>query len=117
MDEQLKEHALTCVPVGSRVTCNPPPTNTDEDWLCYVKDVDVFVELAIKMGYYITSEDDYEIEYFTSMRKEDVNLIITQESEFFNKFICASNLAKRFNLLHKDDRIALFQGVLYANVI
>lgn len=117
MDEQLKEHAFMCIPVGSRVTCSPPPTDTDEDWLCYVKDIDVFIEMAIKMGY-DTGESHYgEIEHFVSVRKGDINLIITQDMSFFNKFIWASNLAKRFNLLNKEDRIALFQGVLYANKI
>ncbi len=32
--EYLKKTCVLIEPVGSRVTCNPPPMDTDEDWLC-----------------------------------------------------------------------------------
>ena len=38
-------------PVGSRVTCSPPPTDTDEDWLCLAHDVVQFVEAAEAEGF------------------------------------------------------------------
>ncbi len=113
MHEQLKEYALECVPVGSRVTCNPPPTDTDEDWLCYVADIGAFGELAIRIGYIWEGGNNYEIEHFASLRNGNMNLIVTEDRLFFDKFIIATALAKRLNLLNKDDRIALFQGVLY----
>ena len=50
---------------------------------------------------------------FRSFRKGDMNIITTESMEFFDRFMTATALAKRFNLLEKADRIALFQAVLY----
>lgn len=35
--------------------------------------------------------------------------------DIYDRFIAATAVAKRLNLLDKADRIALFQAVLYAN--
>lgn len=43
------------------------------------------------------------------------NLIITSSQVFHQRFLAASSVAKRLNLLEKSDRIALFQAVLYGN--
>jgi len=37
------------------------------------------------------------------------------KEEFYNRFECATVIAKRFNLLNKNDRIELFQNILYNN--
>lgn len=47
--------------------------------------------------------------------KGDVNLIVTQDNKFYDRFMAATSVAKRLNLLDKADRIALFQAVLYGN--
>lgn len=52
---------------------------------------------------------------FQSFRCDDVNLIVTVDSEFYNRFVAATSVAMRLNLLEKSDRIALFQAVLYGN--
>jgi len=52
---------------------------------------------------------------FSSYEKGNINLIVTEDYGFYNKFIAATSVAKRLNLLEKDDRVALFQAVLYAN--
>ena len=44
-----------------------------------------------------------------------VNLIVTRNDTFFNRFMAASSVAKRLNLLDKADRVAVFQAVLYGN--
>jgi len=111
--------------VGSRVTCNPPPTDTDYDILVYVPH-----DLPAPGGSLLCFESswsppsDWKKEGFTgdsmypdgfeSYRKGDVNLIITRNPDFWDRFIAATHVAKRLNLLNKDDRIALFQAVLYA---
>lgn len=100
------------VPVGSRVTCNPPPTDTDEDWL------------ALETGPWdrtgweksrkeTSSTGSDDIVRFTSYRQGNLNLIVAHELEFYERFLAASSVAKRLNLLSKPDRIALFQAVLY----
>jgi hypothetical protein len=107
--------AAAAVPVGSRVTCDPPPTGTDEDWLVLCRS-DVAEEMAAD-GFkqdgspqFYTGNDSGG---FRSWRDGDLNVVTTESNEFFRRFLTATDLAKRFNLLAKPDRIALFQAVLY----
>lgn len=103
------------LPVGSRVTCSPPPTDTDEDWLVLTpRDA---AESLIDAGFtqdgspqFYTGNDNGG---FRSWRRGDLNIVTTQDAVFFDRFQTATALAKRFNLLVKADRIALFQAVLY----
>ena len=104
---------------GSRVICNPPVMDTDDDWVVLVKDqVDFFS--------YLAGEDDWslpemygdgleETSRFQATRKGDTNLIVTDGPMFFNLFVAATRAAKHLNLLKKSDRVALFQAVLYEN--
>lgn len=122
------EHLFISVePVGSRVTCNPAPTDTDEDFLCmahggYLMDTEGDGEIPGKLarlGFTAESCASYTDDsgehnsIFMSWRRGETNLIVTQDEDFYNKFLVASVLAKRFNLLNKEDRISLFQAVLY----
>jgi len=108
--------------VGSRVTCDPPPTDTDADYLVLV-DRDAFQDfgdaLEIDAGYEMGGSGDapawIEDEHFRSYRLGDVNVIVTDSTEFHKRFLAASSVARKFNLLQKPDRVALFQAVLYGN--
>lgn len=116
-------HAISITPVGSRVTCDPAPTNTDRDWLVLVD------RLTENELWKYLSEDGWELggslpddenntlpsDRFMSFTKGIENIIVTNSEEFHRKFLAATSVAKRLNLLDKDDRIALFQAVLYAN--
>lgn len=111
----LGDRIRAAIPVGSRVTCDPSPLDTDEDWLVLVRSsTDVLLSNA---GF----SQDGSPEFYTgndnggfrSWRKGDVNVVTTESREFFDRFVTATDLAKRFNLLAKADRIALFQAVLY----
>lgn len=110
--------------VGSRVTCNPAPTDTDQDILVLVSDMWGFRD------YILGDSESYALDgsmildaqlpleaddRFSSYSKGDVNLIVTEDPVFYQKFIAASSVAKRLNLLQKPDRLALFQAVLYGN--
>ena len=101
--------------VGSRVTCSPAPVDTDRDWLVLIKPG--AEKLLPENGFsqdgspqFYTGNDNGG---FRSWRKGELNVITTPDNEFFQRFITATALAKRFNLLNKQDRIALFQAVLY----
>ena len=101
--------------VGSRVTCVPAPTNTDEDWLVLVlKDPENELTVA---GFVMEGNPEFytgnDNGGFRSWRKGEINLIVTQDSFFYSLFETATELARRFNLQDKSDRIALFQAVLY----
>lgn len=114
--------AIAVRPVGSRVTCDPPPTDTDEDYLVLLmSNKDIGGRLGDDGwsldGSFISDEvNRTEPEHrFTSWSRDGINLIVTRNFIFFQRFMAASSIAKRFNLLKKEDRIALFQAVLYAN--
>lgn len=119
--------ALEVTPVGSRVTCNPPPTDTDIDFLVLLT---------------IGTEPQYEQELLAAGWEHDgsrpensetqmgngywwsfsmwhygtrVNVIATADRDWHAKFKLASDTAKALNLLNKQDRITLFQAILYGN--
>lgn len=104
----------TIVQVGSRATCNPPPTDTDEDYLVLVKDAHDAVKNLTALGFEFDNEKYKGLGPlgFVSLRFGDLNYIVTQDKDFFDGFLSASYLAKRFNLTRKEDRIALFDAVM-----
>lgn len=119
--------ALSVDAVGSRVTCNPPPTDTDADFL-----------VLLARG----TEPQYESELLAAGWEHDgskpensetqmgpgywwsfslwhegtrVNVIATADLDWHTKFRLASDVAKALNLLMKWERITLFQAILYGN--
>lgn len=119
MSDLMFSFVVNQAATGSRIICNPPPKDTDYDILVLVKDVDQFkVAAALSDWRNNTSEkkDEYQdAPDFTSFRKGELNLIVTSDQGFYERFDAATHVAKRLNLLKKPDRIALFQAVLYAN--
>ncbi len=105
--------------VGSRVTCSPAPTATDYDILVLVENIDQATEVLVNeweiQGYMIDPSLQPE-NRFLSTKKDEINLIITQSETFYNKFLLATSIAKLFNLLDKEDRVRLFQFILYGNI-
>jgi hypothetical protein len=109
-------------PVGSRRTCVPAPLSTDDDYLAYAhgKRYNNAVDTLINLGYehnggdYSNSVLDDSSE-FVSFKRGEHNIILTDELEFYDRFMAATSVAKRLNLLKKEDRVALFQAVLYGN--
>lgn len=134
----LEELGCIVVPTGSRVYCNPAPTDTDEDYLVF--DVEACNAVRPTGGYVVWSPggpwDQYyeklEIVWreilgagfkeggsipahtgggFTSYRKDDVNLIVTQSREFFENWMIAHGECLEKNYLDKADRIRCFERV------
>jgi len=112
-------------PVGSRVTCDPAPRDTDRDWLVLIDAAD-----ENKLMEYL-SADQWQIggslpdeenktpaeQRFISFTKGIENVIVTSSEEFHRRFIAATSVAKMLNVLDKAQRVALFQAVLYANKV
>ncbi len=101
---------------GSTVICDPPVTDTDED---YIICTTIFWELdkfLLENGFTKTSKynDEYKIEgeEFYCYRKDHINLIVTESYEYYIKWTVATKLAKRFKLNDKKDRITLFKLIL-----
>lgn len=121
---------LACHPTGSKVICNPPVLNTDEDWIVLCKDHE-FLERLIDQGWGDCRDDNQEPEIdgldifgtvhrfnpyneagFIALRKGDLNLIVTHNVRFFSAFIEATELAKEMELNKKEQRVALFDYIL-----
>ena len=103
------------IPVGSRVTCNPAPVGTDQDFLCLCKPQYDLLDVAstcLNAGHQVDMKYGTVLGEFLSTRSGDINLIATTNRTFFDKFIVASKTAKFLNLLNKDHRIALFDAVI-----
>lgn len=122
------DYCLRCIHTGSRVICNPPVTDTDDDYLLLVditlagKLVTDLIEDGYKVGgsmaqirplkEYPNIEDiDRDDGVFQSFKKGDVNVIVTASAEYFENFVKATFLCKKLNLLEKHDRVEVFQSI------
>lgn len=123
--EMLEGKCLKWERVGSRVTCDPAPTDTDEDILVLTTaqlwgdlspalEADKFEkggsDCGDQSGYLAANALSFQ-----SFTLGQLNLIITFDPEFYRRFMAATGVAKRLNLLDKTDRIVLFQAVIYGN--
>lgn len=121
--ESIKALAARIEPTGSRYICDPPPTDTDSDWIVLLlskytmSDVEKLcaAEGLAKGGSEVSDRTSVlpDDSVFKSFKSDVLNLIVTQDKVFFARFVHATQLAKQFNLLKKDDRIALFSIILY----
>lgn len=112
--DNIEDFCIACVPVGSRVTCNPPPTDTDQDILCLVEP-----ELAQALREWLDQKGwELEGEYgnlsdFDSYRGDvdgtEYNLILTESPDWFDKFMDATFECKKLNVMEKANRIAVFE--------
>ena len=113
-------------PTGSRFVCDPPVLDTDDDWVILVENLEYAKYKAARlswyyadMGYYRADGSCEELAPFVSMRhsKDNSNYIFTDDAEFYDRYVAATLLAKKYNLLNKADRIQLFHAVLYGEYI
>ncbi len=106
---------------GSRVICNPPVLDTDIDFIICERGGGIELhKFLIKNGFNKSCKDDEEYdmesEGFECYRKDNINLIITSNYNWYLKWVTATKLAKKLNLLEKEQRIALFKYVLYGGI-
>ncbi len=122
-DIRLELVDITAIePTGSAYTCNPPVLDTDIDFICKVESMPEFKAVAVDLGwepYEPDPDSDEEEEYdlgdegdFISFRRDDINLIVTQHQSFYDEYVLATSLCKRFNLLEKQDRCDLFSAII-----
>lgn len=124
VDDDPVKHAINYRLVGSRVTCQPPPLTTDQDVLMLVAPGNLAeaVQHLKRNGYTLegslpadTSNPIGHLELFASLRKGDMNFIVTEDQTFYKRFSTATELARHMNLMAKEERVRLFQAVLYGN--
>lgn len=116
VSKALLEMGCKIEPVGSRVTCNPPPLDTDADYLVEVTIPDNWAPidaLLRKAGFRL--EDSYESlsDEFESWRKDEINLIVTEDPTFAGLFRVATALCKERNVMNRNERVRIFQHILY----
>lgn len=127
--EAIREHVLRAMLCGSRVTCRPAPTDTDQDVIVLVREIEsTIVKFGVPVGaaayasmhgdllnggWYLGGSGDQDDD-FESWTKGDINLILTADEVFYNRFVAATTVCARLNLLGKEDRKALFRSVLYS---
>lgn len=105
--------------VGSRVTVNPPPTNTDRDVLVLVHDgggVAYIAGLVIEAGGEMCGKHDYG-DYMIPLRVGDDNYLVTENEDYYNTFLRATSLAKHWNIPDKDRRHELFMCIVDERLI
>jgi hypothetical protein len=107
-------------PVGSRVTVSDTSLteNSDHDQLvlCRKADLRHNRKSLTENGFASSSREGSmagEGAFESWKGPGNINVILTTELQFYDRFMVATELAKRFDLKEKTDRIALFQGVLY----
>ena len=114
--EQLSDGDYVMVPVGSRRTCNPPPTDTDDDYLVLCFDTGETVKSLKELGFEPPENINEYIALldcnFTSLRFGELNFIVTEDVIWFDKFLTASYFAKKYNVTDKADRIELFDSFM-----
>lgn len=99
---------------GSRVICDPPVLDTDEDVvvLSHYDSPEEAWDIAQDLGFNPSTTVYGDKDTFRCYRRGNVNLIIVYYEEDFERWVAATVLAKRFNLLKKEDRCALFAYVV-----
>lgn len=111
--------------VGSRCTCSPAPTGTDQDWLVRGPDMSTR-QGSVRMQRWLAALDcsgwqrcegtgdheDYPDSFYAYRSGED-NLIIAADPWIYDKFKLASRICQHLNVLEKRARIMIFQAVLY----
>jgi len=102
--------------IGSRVTCNPAPIDTDDDRLVLTDDPEDLHNVLKGLGWECTRDPRYEHDDtsdFRTFRKGEVNLIVTDSLAFFDLFMLSTRIATELNIMNKSMRKRLFQAILY----
>lgn len=106
-----------CAPTGSRVICNPPVLDTDDDWLVWVPEnlQDFAMRTLEEMG--ATHSDEQE-SYPDGIcyRCGDVNPILIWDYDVFYRWVAATHYAAKLNLRDKAERTALFAAIVDMSV-
>jgi len=98
-------------PTGSRYICNPPPLDTDNDTVFLVNGYYDWKQMLLDEGWGDCGEEYEKGEDFHAYRKGEENYIVTEDDDFYQSYVKATEGAKALNLLNKEDRIKLFIAV------
>jgi hypothetical protein len=101
--------------VGSRVTCDPAPTDTDRDVLvlCIEGEAGDLANMICAAGGNLCGEDyDEDNQLMIPYRMGDDNYLLTEDEEYFFRFMAVTQFAKEMNFMDKKVRKSLFHAAL-----
>lgn len=98
---------------GSSFICDPPVTNTDIDYVVFVTNKEEVCKYLTENGWTFCGGEAYNNpdNDFLAVRNQDLNYILVDEEHTFDQWEAATLLAKKRNLLNKNERIALFRNI------
>lgn len=109
----IPNHLYLCsFPTGSSYICNPPVLDTDIDEMFYVYSLEETKVELLSDGWKECGIGEYAIGDWAAFRKGKNNALITQNKQHYDKFEAATELAKKRNLLKKEDRVKLFNLIV-----
>lgn len=93
---------------GSKVICNPPPTDTDTDYCVLVRRIGDFVDENPDWEFI---KEDYcgENSTFTTCRRGEYNLLVFSDATEYGACRGATAIAKKANIIDKSKRYRLFE--------
>lgn len=89
--------------------------NTDIDFLVEIpKNKWEPVETLLnEHGFNADDDEFYDTSDFTSYRQGNINLIVTADPTFAGLFRVATELCKERNVMNRNERVRVFQSILY----
>lgn len=98
---------------GSSFICDPPVTNTDTDYVVFVTDKKEVCQYLTENGWTFCGNEAYSNpdNDFLAVRNGDLNYILVDDEPTFDQWEAATLLAKKRNLLDKEERIKLFRNI------
>lgn len=102
--------------VGSRVTCNPAPTDTDRDILvlCVEGEMGELVERIMQAGGSVCGDADYG-DTMIPLRLGEDNFLVTEDEEYYHHFRAVTAAVRFLNIMDKPTRHAIFSALLDGN--
>lgn len=114
-EEVDKGTFLEAARTGSRYICDPPVMDTDDDYICLVASLTEIHKTLMQDGWDLGGSG-YRNSLFSSHKKTvngtTMNLICTDDADYFKRFLHATETAKKLNLTDKEDRIILFRAIV-----
>lgn len=102
---------IACHPYGSRYTCDPAPTDTDDDTLVLVKEFPN-PEKMKELGWDFDGDEKYPSSMFQSYRRDFKNLIMVENRHVYIRGVAAALVCKQMNLMDKNERIAIHTVIM-----
>lgn len=100
--------------VGSRVTCNPAPTDTDRDILvlCVEGELREVMQQIYDAGGDACGDKDYGDDMVAMRLGAEDNYLLTENEDYYEKFIAVTAVARGLNIMDKSSRHAMFKCLL-----